>query len=86
MQLNDISCQQFSKFASRGPPDRMTLTDRGLVLGAGTLLAKLDGKALPIEADQERIWTLLSVAYWSRGRPWIESGWEDGHAGYWKTK
>jgi hypothetical protein len=24
--------------------------------------------------------------YWSRGRPWIESGWEDGHAGYWKTK
>jgi hypothetical protein len=24
--------------------------------------------------------------YWSRGRPWIESGWEDAHAGYWKTK
>jgi hypothetical protein len=24
--------------------------------------------------------------YWSSGRPWIESGWEDGHAGYWKTK
>ena len=42
---------------------RMTLTGQGLVLGAGTLLAKLDGKALPIEADQERIWTLLSVAY-----------------------
>ena len=41
----------------------MTLTDRGLVLGAGTLLAKLDGKALPIEAEQERIWTLLAVAY-----------------------
>jgi hypothetical protein len=27
------------------------------------LLAKLDGKSLPIEADQERLWTLLSVAY-----------------------
>jgi hypothetical protein len=27
------------------------------------LLAKLDGKALPVESDQERIWTLLSVAY-----------------------
>jgi hypothetical protein len=24
--------------------------------------------------------------YWSRGRPWIKSGWEDAHAGYWKTK
>jgi hypothetical protein len=42
---------------------RMTLTGQGLVLGAGTLLAKLDDKALPIEAGQERIWTLLSVAY-----------------------
>ena len=41
----------------------MTLTGQGLVLGAGTLLAKLDDKAPPIEAEQERIWTLLSVAY-----------------------
>jgi hypothetical protein len=24
--------------------------------------------------------------YWSRGRPWIETGWEDGRAGYWKTR
>jgi hypothetical protein len=24
--------------------------------------------------------------YWRRGRPWIKSGWEDAHAGYWKTK
>jgi len=24
--------------------------------------------------------------YWSRGRPWIKSGWEDAHAGYWKTR
>jgi len=42
---------------------RMTLTGQGLVLGAGTVLAKLDNKALPIEAEQERIWTLLSVDY-----------------------
>jgi hypothetical protein len=41
----------------------MTLTGQGLVLGAGTMVAKLDDKAVPIEADQERIWTLLSVAY-----------------------
>jgi hypothetical protein len=41
----------------------MTLTGQGLILGAGTLLAKLDDKALPVEAEQERIWTLLSVAY-----------------------
>jgi hypothetical protein len=42
---------------------RITLTGQGLVLGAGTWLAKLDNKALPIEADQKRIWTLLAVAY-----------------------
>jgi hypothetical protein len=41
----------------------MALTGQGFVLGAGTLLVKLDDKALPIGADQERIWTLLSVAY-----------------------
>ena len=44
----------------------MTLTGQGLVLGAGTMVAKLDDKAVPIEADQERIWTLLSVAYGMR--------------------
>ena len=47
----------------------MTLTGQGLVLGAGTLLAKLDDNALPIEADQERIWTLLSVAYGEKNSP-----------------
>ncbi len=63
MYINDISRQQFSKIASRGFAGRMTLTGRGLVLGAGTLLAKFNGKPLPIAAEQERIWTLLSVAY-----------------------
>jgi hypothetical protein len=63
MHVNDISRQQFSKIASRRFAGQMTLTGRGLVLGAGTLLAKLDDNALPIDADQERIWTLLSVAY-----------------------
>ena len=63
MYVTDVSRQQFSKFASRGLAGRTTLTGQGLVLGAETLLAKLDGKALPVEAEQERIWTLLSVAY-----------------------
>jgi hypothetical protein len=63
MHVNDISRQQFSEIASRRFQGRMTLTERGLVLGAGTLLAKLDNKALPIEGDQERIWTLLAIAY-----------------------
>jgi hypothetical protein len=63
MHVNDISRQQFSKIASRGFQGRMALTRQGLVLGAGTLLAKLDDNALPIEAEQERIWMLLSVAY-----------------------
>jgi hypothetical protein len=39
------------------------LTGQGLVLGAGTVLAKLDDKTLSVEAEQERIWALLSVAY-----------------------
>ncbi len=68
MHGNDISRQQFRKIASRGFAGRMTLTGQGLVLGAGTLLAKLDGKALPIEAEQERIWTLLAVGS-GRGVP-----------------
>jgi hypothetical protein len=63
LHVNDISRQQFSKIASRGFAGRMTLTGQRLVLGAGTLLAKLDDKALPIEADQQRIWTLLAVVY-----------------------
>jgi hypothetical protein len=63
MHVNDISRQQFSKIASRGFQGRMALTRQGLVLGAGTLLAKLDDNALPIEAEQQRIWMLLSVAY-----------------------
>ncbi|MFZ0494525.1 MAG: hypothetical protein WBE80_04820 [Methylocella sp.] len=62
MHINDFSRQQFSKIASRRFRGRMTLTGQGLVLGAGTLLAKLDDKALPNEAHQERIWTLLAVA------------------------
>src|SRR5580692_4244574 len=61
VHVNDISRQQFSKIASRRFQRRITLTGQGLVLGAGTLLAKLDDKALPIEADQVRIWTLLTI-------------------------
>ena len=63
MRGTDSSRQQFSKIASRGFQGWMTLTGQGLVLGAGTLRAKLDNEALPVEADQERILTLLSVAY-----------------------
>ena len=33
------------------------------MLGDGTLLAELDDSPLPIEAEQERVWTLLSVAF-----------------------
>jgi len=53
MHMNDISRQKFSKIASRRFQGRMTLTGQGLVLGAGTMLAKLDDKALPIGAEQE---------------------------------
>jgi hypothetical protein len=82
MHVNDVSRQQFRKFAPRGFQGRMTLTGQGLVLGAGTVLAKLDGKALPNEAEQERIWTLLAVAYgrevtlasWDRFAAWQNTG------------
>jgi hypothetical protein len=63
MRADSAARQPFGKNSSHGFVGRMTLTERGLILGAGTLLAKLDDKALLIEADQERIWTLLSVAY-----------------------
>jgi len=63
MRADAASRQTFGKNSSAGFAGQMALTERGLILGAGTLLAKLDDKALPIEADQERIWTLLSVAY-----------------------
>jgi len=39
LQVNYISRQQFSKIASRRFQGRMTLTERGLIFGAGTLLA-----------------------------------------------
>src|ERR1700730_4311562 len=71
MHINDISRQQFSKIASRRFQGRMTLTGRGLILSAGTLLAKLDDKALPVEAEQERIWTLLAVAYGEKISPTV---------------
>jgi hypothetical protein len=55
--------KRLGKILRPGFAGRMTPTERGLVLGARTLLAKLDDNALPFEAEQERIWTLLSVAY-----------------------
>ena len=41
----------------------MKLSDHGLFLGAGTLLAKEDDDDLCIDGEEERIGTLLSVAY-----------------------
>jgi hypothetical protein len=63
MHADSASRQTFGKNSSPGFAGRMTLSGQGLVLGAGTLLAKLDDKAPPAELEQERIWTLLSVAY-----------------------
>ncbi len=63
MRADAASRRTFGKNSLPGFAGQMALTERGLVLGAGTLLAKLVDKARPIEADQERIWTLLSVAH-----------------------
>jgi hypothetical protein len=63
MHADSAPRQTFGKNSSRGFAGRITLTGQGLVLGAGTVLAKLDDKTLSVEAEQERIWALLSVAY-----------------------
>ncbi|HUI21888.1 MAG TPA: hypothetical protein VLZ74_12700 [Methylocella sp.] len=49
--------------AGRGFHHEMTLTERGLVLGAGTLLAKMDGGGLHLEGEEERVLTLLAIAH-----------------------
>ncbi|MGH6839211.1 MAG: hypothetical protein ACREDT_10525 [Methylocella sp.] len=41
----------------------MTVTEQGLLLGDGTLLAKMEGDGLCLEGEEERILTLLAVAY-----------------------
>ncbi|MGH6838379.1 MAG: hypothetical protein ACREDT_06200 [Methylocella sp.] len=41
----------------------MTVTEQGLLLGDGTLLAKMADDGLRLEGEEERILTLLAVAY-----------------------
>jgi len=42
---------------------QMTVTEQGLVLGAGTLLAKMGENGLYLDGEEERILTLLAIAY-----------------------
>ncbi|MGH6813131.1 MAG: hypothetical protein ACREDM_12615, partial [Methylocella sp.] len=42
---------------------RMTVTEHELLLGEGTLLAKIEDDGLSLEGEEERILTLLAVAY-----------------------
>jgi hypothetical protein len=49
----------------------IVMTDAGLVLGADTILARMGmtrsgAKSLAIDADRERLFALLGVAYWCR--------------------
>lgn len=41
----------------------MTVTEQGLLLGAGTLPAKISDDGICLEGEEERILTLLAVAY-----------------------
>ena len=54
--------QTFEKNSSCGFARRPTLSKRGLVLGAGTLVATFDGKGRLAESEEERALTLLNVA------------------------
>lgn len=42
---------------------QMTVTEQGLVLGAGILLAKMGEDGLCLDGEEERILTLLAIAY-----------------------
>ncbi|MGH6869742.1 MAG: hypothetical protein ACREDA_12910, partial [Methylocella sp.] len=42
---------------------QLTVTEQGLLLGDGTLLAKMADDGLCLEGEEERILTLLAVAY-----------------------
>ena len=42
---------------------QMTVTEQGLLLGAGTLLAKMGEDGLCLDGEEERILTLLAIAY-----------------------
>lgn len=59
MQVDDI----LPSAGVRAPFRRMKLTDEGLFLGAGTLLAKAGDDGLCIDGEEQRIRTLLAVAY-----------------------
>jgi hypothetical protein len=48
---------------SRPLHEQMTVTEKGLLLGAGTLLANMANDGLCLEGEEERILTLLAVAY-----------------------
>jgi hypothetical protein len=54
--------------AADGVPRRLhyrqtTVTEHGLALGAGTLLAKMGDEGLRLDGEEERILTLLAIAY-----------------------
>lgn len=62
MSAIEASQQNFLKAAARGFHTRPSLTTRGLVLGAGTLVAKFD-RENDFLGDEERAATLLAVAF-----------------------
>jgi hypothetical protein len=41
----------------------MSLTERGLVLGAGAVIAKMRGDGLCLDGEEARLLTLLAIAY-----------------------
>ena len=62
--LNELK-KSWDDHVSRG----LVIKDAGLVLGADTILVRMGetrsgAKALAVEADRERLRTLLSVSYW----------------------
>jgi hypothetical protein len=65
MQSNDFSLPGAPEGASHQcrHHQRMTVTEHGLILGAGTLLAKMGDDGLCLDGEEERILTLLAIAY-----------------------
>jgi hypothetical protein len=74
--FNELKKRWDDHVSSRRHHPGLAIEDAGLVLGADTILVRMDGsrsgaKALAVEADRERLLTLLGISYWDRVPPGI---------------
>jgi hypothetical protein len=74
--LNELKKQWDDHVGRRRYHPSLVIKDAGLVLGADTILVRTSetqsgATALAVEADRERLLSLLSVSYWGQVPPGI---------------